>query len=151
MRFASFLLFPALLAASDARFTDELWIQVEAMVQQHLPQKPPPAAGLRNALRALAEKAPRQEWREALNQRAAEIPDDRSNILIDRIGEKPFPEALAAILARLWIPWEINKDKHAEATVSQLTRMMNSVASTLDDPARVKQAFLESAREFYSN
>src|ERR1700680_1371993 len=132
VRIASLLLFPALLAASDARFTDELWIQVEAMVQQHLPQKPPRAAGLRNALRALAEKAPRQEWREALNQRAAEVPADRSNILIDTIRENPYPQALAAVLARFWIPWEINKDKRSEARVAQLTRMMNSVAATLD-------------------
>jgi hypothetical protein len=123
------------------------------MVQQHLPQKPPPAAGLRNALRALAEKAPRQEWREALNQRAAEIPADRSDILIDPIRRNPYPEGLAVVLARFWIPWEINKDKRSEACLALLTRMMNSIAATLDESsrARVKQAFLDSAREFYSN
>lgn len=152
MRFAPFFLVATLLSGSDARFTDELWIQVESLHQQHLAHKPKPTLpAIGKALKTLAEKAPREEWREALIARASEFPQNSSDTYFDVIQKKPFPEGLAAILARVWIPWELSKDPSTEACLAQLTRMMNSVAGPLDDAARarVKQAFLDAAREVY--
>jgi hypothetical protein len=175
MKRIALLLPAALVLASDARFTDELWVPVEPVYQKILALRTHPtpeqesflASALRQALLTLVPKAPRPEWREFLVRDAAVIPasvktrvtlshgtEEYANFLTSMAGKRTFGEGLAVVLIEYWMDFELAKDRHqsmnpeAVETMAQLTRMMNSHAATLDAESRqrLKDSFEQAAR-----
>src|SRR6266851_1112679 len=154
MRRLVLMLFATRLFASDARFTDELWVGIEPAYQRALARGTPVGEprGLRNALTTLAAKAPRAEWRVTLENLAATMPQSPGG----PVTYPRFAEGFAAILPHFWIRWELAKDlqkrdvkspeyrswidryssESYRETVSQLIRMMNAQAERMDPAAR---------------
>jgi len=169
------LLLSRILAASDARFTDELWVPVEPLHQRMLASHPTPgeaqlellARAVRGALETLASKAPDSDWRNFLAQDASQIgeagkasvrmtraTEDYASLLKSTAAEKSFGEGLADVLAEYWMNFEFHKDRGESMsrdfieTMAELTRMMNSVAARTDVAGRMrlKEAFARAAR-----
>ncbi len=177
MRRASILtlLFSRILSASDARFTDELWVPVEPLYQRMLASHANAGKGqrellnraVREALEALAQKAPDTEWQTFLFRDAAQIAEtprntdrmtrateDYASLLNSTAKKRSFGEGLAGVLAEYWINFEFHKDRGESMsrefieTMAQLTRMMNSAAARMDDAGRkrLKEVFAQAAR-----
>ncbi len=95
------MLFATRLFASEARFTDELWVGIEPAYQRALARGTPAGEprGLRNALTTLAAKAPSAEWRVTLENLAATMPQSPGG----PVTYPRFAEGFAAILPHFWI------------------------------------------------
>lgn len=169
------LLLSQTLGASDARFTDELWVPVESLYQM-VASHANPGNGQREllnravheALETLALKAPDRDWQAFLAEDALQIADHRKStvrttratgsyagFLSVSSAKKPFAEGLVIVLAEYWMNFEMRKDRgESEShefieTLAQLTRMVNSVAGRVDDAGRrrMKEAFAQAARK----
>jgi hypothetical protein len=173
------LLLSSTLPGSDARFTDELWVPIEPRYQK-MSAVPSNRAGgqrelltgaLREALEALASKAPDTDWRAFLIADADQLPQKPKNpvrmtratesysaFLLATVRKSTFGEGLTVVLAEYWIDFELTKDRGESTsrefveTVASLNRMTNSVAARSDDAgrARLKQIFADAAQRKFS-
>lgn len=166
------IIFSRFLSASEARFTEELWVPIEALYQDLLAshrnaasdQRDLLARTVRETLTTLASKAPDTDWRRFLIEDAGRIttlgPAPRMTratgdyaAFLSTAVRKSFGEGLAAILAEYWIDFERRKDRGEIASnefveqVAQLTRLVNSLAAREHDAgrARLKNAFSKAA------
>jgi hypothetical protein len=170
------LLLSQTLGASEARFTDQLWVPMEPLYQRILASHAHPdgehrallAGAVREALQTLASKAPDGDWRALLVEDAAQIAstpktaarmtratEAYTSFLVSTAKNKPFGEGLAVVLAEYWMNFELRNDRGESTndefveTLAELTRMMNSAAARMDDAGRtrLKEVFTRAARE----